>query len=164
MDYTFILFKDLSHAPLFLQYLNNRHPNINFTIEVETAGSLPFLHALISRDNYIFLISSLYRKPTFTGLGTCFFFFFSVCEFRFNINIIFSLLHRASCISSSYQLFHDEVQYFISYFFNTGYPKHLILSCVKNLLCKKCDNNNYSPDATTDNCTKLFFSLPYFGK
>ena len=21
-----------------------------------------------------------------------------------------------------------------------------------------------SPDATTDNCTKLFFSLPYFGK
>ena len=65
MDDTFILFKDPCHAPLFLQYLNNRHSNINFTIEVEAGGSLPFLHALISRDNNSF-ISSVYRKPTFS--------------------------------------------------------------------------------------------------
>ena len=71
------------------------------------------------------------------------------------------MLHRAYSITSSYQLFHDEVQYLISYFFNNGYPKHLIPSCIKKFLCKKYDN---SQDATTDNCTKLFFSLPYFGK
>ena len=71
------------------------------------------------------------------------------------------MLHRANSIASSYQLFHDEVQYLISYFFNNGYPKHLILSCIKKFLCKKYDN---SPDATTDNCTNFFFSLPYFGK
>ena len=70
MDDTFILFNDPSHAPLFLQYL--RHSNYNFTIEVETGGSLPFLDALISRDNNSF-VSSVYRKPTFTGLGTFFF-------------------------------------------------------------------------------------------
>ena len=62
MDDTFILFKYPSHAPLFLQYLNNRHSNINFTIEVETGGSLPFLDAFISRDNSF--TSSVYRKPT----------------------------------------------------------------------------------------------------
>ena len=157
MDDTFILFEDPSHAPLFLQYLNNRHSNINFTIEVETGGSLPFLDILISRDNISF-VSSVYRKQTFTGLGTS---FFSFCEFRFKFNSIFTLLHRAYSIASSYQLFHDEVQYLISYFFNNGYPKHLILSCIKKFLCKKYDN---SPDATTDNCAKLFFSLPYYGK
>ena len=29
IDDTFILFKDKSHAPLFLNYLNNQHRNIN---------------------------------------------------------------------------------------------------------------------------------------
>ena len=72
MDDTFILFNDPSHAPLFLQYLNNRHSNIFFSIEVETGGSLPFLDALISRDNNYF-ISSVYRNQLFTGLGTRFF-------------------------------------------------------------------------------------------
>ena len=29
LDDTFILFNDASHAPLFLEYVNSRHPNID---------------------------------------------------------------------------------------------------------------------------------------
>ena len=102
------------------------------TSNIEIGGSLPFLDTLISRDNNSF-ISSVYRKPTFTGLGTS---FFSFWEFRFKIESTFTLLHRAYSIASFYQLFHDEVQYLISYFFNNGYPKHLILSCIKKFYVK----------------------------
>ena len=37
----------------------------------------------------------------------------------------------------------------------------LFFPVLKTFLCKKYDN---SLDATTDNCTKLFFSLPYLRK
>ena len=35
VDDTFVLFSDKSHAPLFLNYLNRQHNNINFTMETE---------------------------------------------------------------------------------------------------------------------------------
>jgi hypothetical protein len=55
-----------------LNYINNIHPNINFTMETEQNNNLPFLDMTIQRNSNGFH-SSIYRKPTFTGLGTSFF-------------------------------------------------------------------------------------------
>ena len=53
----------------FLQYLNSRHDNIEFTIEFEHHKEIPFFDILIKRGpNTIFMIS-VYPEKTFTSLS-----------------------------------------------------------------------------------------------
>ena len=66
-----LLSRSLDHVPLFLNYLNHQHPNISFISELEKDGKLPFLDSDITRSNSKFS-TSVYRKPTFTGLSTNF--------------------------------------------------------------------------------------------
>ena len=72
VDDTFVLFSDKSHAPLFLNYLNRQHNNINFTMETENDRSLSFLDVSVCRNADGFS-TSVFRKPTFSGLGISFF-------------------------------------------------------------------------------------------
>ena len=48
----------------FLSFLNGRHGNIQFTMEEETDGSIPFLDVLVKNEGS--LSTSVYRKPTHT--------------------------------------------------------------------------------------------------
>jgi hypothetical protein len=63
MDDTFMI---RSHGPEelqdFLNHLNNIHPNIQFTMETETNGHLPFLDIDIYRSSDGSLGHSVYRK------------------------------------------------------------------------------------------------------
>jgi hypothetical protein len=52
----------------FLKHLNNIHPNIKFTMEVEENRCLPFLNVLISRRPDGSLGHTVYRKSTHTDL------------------------------------------------------------------------------------------------
>ena len=52
----------------FLNFLNNRHPNIKSTIEKQINHSITFLHILISGINNQNLTLQTYRKSTYTGL------------------------------------------------------------------------------------------------
>ena len=67
VDDCFLLFRSKGHVPLFFPYLNRQHPNIFFTSELEKDGRHPFLDIEITRSNGRFS-TSVYRKPTFTGL------------------------------------------------------------------------------------------------
>ena len=66
VDDTFLLFKSSEHAKLFLDYLNSKHPNIEFTSDIEVNNTLSFLDINITRGEQ--LSTSIYRKPTYTGL------------------------------------------------------------------------------------------------
>ena len=68
MNDTFVLFESQDKAELFLDYLNNKHPNNKFTIEIESERILPFVDTQITRTNNIFTCST-YIKQTFTVLG-----------------------------------------------------------------------------------------------
>ena len=72
VDDTFLLFNDKAHSSLLLNYANSKHPNIKFTMETESSNSLSFLDVKVSRNNNKFT-TSVYRKPTFSGIGTSFF-------------------------------------------------------------------------------------------
>ena len=72
VDDTFLLFRQADHVALFLDYLNSKHPNIKFTCEHESSGSLSFLDVNVSRSCNKFT-TSVFRKSRFTGLGTSFF-------------------------------------------------------------------------------------------
>ena len=53
----------------FLECLNQLHPSLEFTMEGEVDKRLPFLDALTMRVGRE-LKTTIYRKPTFTGLYT----------------------------------------------------------------------------------------------
>ena len=156
IDDTFLLFREKSHAPLFLDYLNAQHRNISFTIEHEVDNQLPFLDVFVSKTNSGFS-TSVFRKSSFTGLGMS---FFSFCAQNFKINAIKTLLHRAYNISSSYCNMHIEFEFLKTFFYNNGYPISLFNTHVKKFLSNKYKENNSD---TSDSKEYSYVSLLYFG-
>ena len=69
VDDCFISFRSQKHVRPFLDYLTRKHKNINFSCELETNGSLPFLVSIERSNGFS---TSVYHKPTFTGLFTNF--------------------------------------------------------------------------------------------
>ena len=70
VDDTFSLFDNKDKSSRFLHYLNNRHPNIKFTMpELEENQEIPFLDVLIKRHQNTFS-TTVHRKKTFTSLYT----------------------------------------------------------------------------------------------
>ena len=69
VDNIFCLFKCETDAECYLNFLNRQHPNIKFTIEKEKNNQLPFLDILNNRLSNK-LVTSVYRKRTYTGLLT----------------------------------------------------------------------------------------------
>ena len=57
----------LGSAESFLSILNNCHPSLNFTMEVEVEGKIPFLGMEMSKNDGR-LETKVYVKPTNTGL------------------------------------------------------------------------------------------------
>ncbi|XP_068749298.1 uncharacterized protein [Montipora capricornis] len=69
VDDTFSLFDSEATAASFLHFLNTRHPNIKFTMELEENQEIPFLDVRIKRNLNNFT-TTVHRKTTFTGLYT----------------------------------------------------------------------------------------------
>ena len=73
VDDTFCLFNNEKDALEFFQYINGKHPNIRFTMEMEVNHKLPFLDVLFDNSNPAqSLVTSVFRKSTYTGLLTNF--------------------------------------------------------------------------------------------
>ena len=108
MDDIFCLFKDENEAIQFLNYLNNLHPNIKFTVEKENLGKLPFLDVLVDKNdaNKEKFLTSVYRKPTFTGLLTN---FTSYVPYAYKLALIKTLIHRVYSICNTWKNFHDNI-------------------------------------------------------
>ena len=70
VDDTFCLFDTEHDATLFFDYINDRHPNICFTVEKEMDKNIPFLNVLIDNSQPRSTITRVYYKRTFTGVLT----------------------------------------------------------------------------------------------
>ena len=160
VDDTFVLFKHKNHVPLFLNYINSQHRNIKFTYETENNNSISFLDVKVERSNDGF-VTSVYRKPTFSGQGTS---YFSFCSFLFKVNAIKTLIYRAFKISSNYFKMNEEFDFLLRYFRNNGYPSFLIHSHIKNFLNKVLGDNESSIDSTLQIPVQTkYFCFQYFG-
>ena len=150
------MFRDPSHVNLFLQYVNNKHPNIKFTCENEINGTISFLDIKLSRLDNKFT-TYVYRKSSFTGLGMN---FFSFCTPQFKINSIRTLIFRAFNIFCNFQNIHNEFEFLKSFFKCNGFPINLVCSHIKKSLVKQYSSISSNTDPTSP---KFFISLPYFG-
>ena len=157
VDDTFTCFRSPDHISSFLTYLNSQHPNIKFTVELPTNNTLPFLDVNATFENNSF-ITSVYRKPTFTGLGTN---FHSFLYSKFKVNSIKTLIYRAYHISSSYLNFHNEITFLKKFFYNNGYPTHLFDNLLNAFL-----NKVYTAKSKVHTVPKklMYISLPFYGK
>ena len=156
VDDTFLLFANPDHIPLFKQYLNSKHPNINFTSESEEDNKLPFIGVSVSHHNLGFL-TNVYRKPTDTGLGMN---FFSFTQSSFKNNSILTLLHRCFSICSNWLLFNEEVKYLHTFYSNNHFPSGLFWRAVKKFRRLKCNPPPVSTNVPKD---RKYISLPFLG-
>ena len=66
VDDTFAVFNDGDKCNEFFSHQNSLHPSLRFTYEKECNQTLPFLDVLVEKNDLEF-VTSIYRKPTFTG-------------------------------------------------------------------------------------------------
>ena len=85
--------------------MNSKHRNINFTVKREENNSLPFLDIKIFRHSWKFQ-TSVYRKPTFSGVLTD---FESFLPISYKYNLVSTLLHSGFMICSFYRTPHFEI-------------------------------------------------------
>ena len=61
--------KDPNMLNLFVDHMNSKHKNINFSFETEKDEQMSFLDVNVFRENGKF-VTNVYRKETFTGVYT----------------------------------------------------------------------------------------------
>lgn len=157
VDDTFATFRQREDIEIFLTSINSLHEQIKFTVEIESDSALPFLDVRITRSNNTFS-SGVYRKGSFTGLGTN---FLSCCPRIFKINACKTLIFRAYHLSSSLMTFHREMEFLESFFKSNSVPMQIFHRCTRNFLDKI-----YRPSQPITTVSKelRYFSLPYIGK
>ena len=118
VEVTFSIFGSETEACKFFSHLNKMHPSHRFTLEKESNFTLPFLDVLVYKDVSCFL-TSVYPKPTFTGL---YFRWDSFCPKKHKLNLIKTLIHRALMTCSESKL-DCEVRFITETLCNNGFPE-----------------------------------------
>ena len=162
VDDIFAVFDSHDEANKFLEYINSKHPNIKFTMEVEVSNCLAFLDVLVTNSDK--KSTSVFRKLTFTGLLTN---FFSYTGETYKIGLIKNQLYRAYHISSSWQIFHDELSRIYKILLKNSFPRFIIDRVVKNFIEKQVERGKV-PTKEQKECNDTpdvrYFKLPYRGK
>ena len=106
-----------------LQHLNGTEDSIQFTVEVESNGQIPFLHVLLTHEADGSISTNVYRKPTHTDQ---YFDFESHHPISHKRSVISNLLSRADRNSSTVTSKKSEDEHVPSAMKHNGYPIALI--------------------------------------
>ena len=156
VDDIFCIFDNEESAKCFFDYLNNRHVNIKFTMETEVNQRLPFLDILI--DNQYTLKTSVYHKPTYTGLLMN---FKSFLPFQYKLGLIRTLIDRTFKISNNWVSFHSDIEKLKETLGRNMFPPNLFQKTLNRYLNKQLDVTQVREEKDID---IRFFKLPYIGQ
>ena len=131
MDDTFCLFHSEQDAIVFFDYINSQYPNIRFTMEKEIDQVLPFLDVLIDDTHRSSVVTSTFRKKTFTGLLTN---YFSFTPLSYKIGLIRTLIDMVFKINNTWLGFHKDIAKLVFILSKNLFPAHLINKCVYRYL------------------------------
>ena len=172
VDDIFCVLKSKNQVSTCLTELNNLHKNINFTVEEEENGRLPFLDILITRTVDMTFTTTTYCKPTSTGLLTN---FTSFTAYAYKTGLIRTLTDRACKINSTVQALQHDLKRISDTLQKNMFPRNIINRVMSTTEEKhaQAPNNATETDTdtlTTDNNTRLtrrldtrYFKLPYIG-
>ena len=122
VDDIFVLLRSNDHITRLAAYMSSKHPNINFTFEMEKDGVLPFLDVNVYRDSDRFS-TTVHRKNTFSGVFTN---FTSFLPETYKRGLVSTLLFRAYKINSSYKSLHEEIEKLKCIFRRNAYKSSFI--------------------------------------
>ena len=114
----------------FLDIWNERHSNINFTIEKRIKHSIAFLDVFVSGINNQNLTLQTYHKSTYTGLLLN---FKSFTSFSYKISLIKCLIDRSFKICNNWNSFHNDIESIKCNLIKNGYPLFLINKVIWNI-------------------------------
>ena len=134
--------------------MNNKHPNIKFTVGKQNNHSIAFLDVFISGINNQNLTLQTYHKSTYTGLLLNFKDFTS---FSYKISLIKCLIDRSFKINNNCNYFHNDIENVKSNLIKNGYPPFLIDKAVKKYLDYKFSTNQ---NHLKDKPDVHYFKLP----
>ena len=96
---------------VLLQYLNSIEPSIQFTVERDTDGKLPFLDTCVQRTTEGKLETVVYRKPTHTDKYLSFNSYIRIIYPRSRKkSVVTTLFYRAENITSNNDVRENERQ------------------------------------------------------
>ena len=98
------------------------HPNLKFTCETEVNNSLSFLDVCVKRKPTGELSTSIYRKPTWSGL---YLHFHSFVPIHYKRNLVRNLFDRSRRICTK-DTFPSEFQFLTKTLEENGYPRSFI--------------------------------------
>ena len=128
-------------------------------MEQEQDSKLSFLDVLVTRQADGTLATSVYRKPTFSGLLLK---WDSYVPKHFKKSLVQGFIYRAWRLCSSFDNFHSELDFIRSMLRANGYPLNFIESNIHKFL-NKCYSMTpglplYGPEKK-----EAFITLPYCG-
>ena len=153
VDDTFAIFGSELGCDHFQEKLNSLHPALKFTVEKEQNSSLNFLDVLVEREGTGFL-TSIYRKPTFTGQYIR---WNSFSPKMTKISLIKTLVHRALMICSKTKL-GSELDKIKQLLIEKGYPTDVLLSCINHKLANFAAEKKFGPEKCP-----VYLKLPWIG-
>ena len=159
VDDCFLLFNDKVECNSFFEHFNQQHSSVSFTVETESDHTLPFLDIKITCNQNRSFSTTMYRKPTFSGLYLK---WTSFVPKQFKINLSNSLLNRAWKICYSSELFQKEVSFIKDILAANGYPQTFLNSLVHKFNHRKLTGSvediQFGPQRKN-----AFLNLPYKG-
>ena len=158
VDDTFCLFHSEHDVIIFFDYINSRHPNIRFTMEKEAHHKLHFLDVLVDNNDPNSLLTSVYRKKTFTGLLTN---YFSFTSYSYKVGLIRTLVDRAYKINNTWPGLHEDITKLMDILKKNLFPAHLIERVVNRYITGTL--SNHSPRVSLPSSPTFYFKLPYIG-
>ena len=135
-----------------MQHLNSIEPSIQFTVERETDGKLPFLDTCVQRTTDGKLETVVYRKPTHTDKYLS---FNSHHPRTHKKSVVTTLFQRAENLTSNNDARENECQYVTNVLKENNYPKSFLYDCLRPPTLTDCN----SPEG--DSAAKGFAIVPY---
>ena len=161
VDDVFAIFRSEQDRDLFFNHLNAAHANLSFTMEMANVQthSLPFLDVEVSIMESNKFTTKVYRKPTHTNVIIN---YRAITPDKWKRSLLQLLLSRAKKLSSTRQLFYEEVENIRETFKANGYPADFVETGVSSFL-KTSDVRAAAADAD-DSAITAYLVLPYIGK
>lgn len=150
VDDCFLMIDNIKELESLKSYFEE-HSVLKFTYEVEINKKIPFLDIMVTRSPES-LSTTVYRKPT--NSNECLN-YNSLCPNSYKNSVIRYFLHRAHAVTSSWELFHLEVQRIRQVLVNNNFPISIIDSQIQKFLDSKFDRGE-ARARTTDE-VRLFY-------
>ena len=147
--YIFIVYLSFRKAPVSI---------IKFTSEIEQNGNIAFLDINITNNQNGFK-TSIYRKPTFTGLTTK---FSSFAPMKYKRNLVATLVYRAYHLCSSYESIDLELNEIKNFLNKNGFPQKFLDTWIGKTL-NKLINPPKKESLISPERKPVFFCMPFLG-